>query len=81
MPIQFGIDGWRDIIAEDFTYNNVRTVARAYAQALREVGGKSVVIGFDTRFQGHNFAKVAAQTMSLEGSLRRQCHVPDSKRD
>lgn len=36
MPIKFGTDGWRDIIAEDFTYDNVRIVARAHAQVLRE---------------------------------------------
>ncbi|WP_034385612.1 phosphoglucomutase/phosphomannomutase family protein [Deinococcus sp. YIM 77859] len=68
MPITFGTDGWRDIIAEDFTYENVRRVARAHAQALRAVGGTSVVVGFDTRFQGANFARVAAEALA-EGGL------------
>ncbi|MDV6374426.1 phosphoglucomutase/phosphomannomutase family protein [Deinococcus arenicola] len=72
MPIKFGTDGWRDIIAEDFTYANVRLVAQAHAQALRQqggqTGGKSVVVGFDTRFQGANFARVVADTMA-EGGL------------
>ncbi|GMA15996.1 phosphoglucomutase/phosphomannomutase family protein [Deinococcus metallilatus] len=68
MPINFGTDGWRDIIAEDFTYENVRQVARAHAQALRAAGGNSVVVGFDTRFQGANFARVAAEALA-EGGL------------
>ena len=72
MPIKFGTDGWRDIIAEDFTYANVRQVARAHAQALRQTteqsGGGSVVVGFDTRFQGAGFARVVAETMA-EGGL------------
>jgi phosphomannomutase len=67
MPIKFGTDGWRDIIAEDFTYENIRTVARAHAQALRSGGGQAVVIGFDTRFQGPNFARVVAETMTEAG--------------
>ncbi|WP_420597404.1 phosphoglucomutase/phosphomannomutase family protein [Deinococcus sp.] len=66
MPIIFGTDGWRDIIAEDFTYANLRTVARAHAQALRPMGSR-VVVGFDTRFQGHNFARVVAETFVQEG--------------
>ncbi|MBI0446533.1 phosphoglucomutase/phosphomannomutase family protein [Deinococcus sp. DB0503] len=68
MPIRFGTDGWRDIIAEDFTYENVRVVARAHAQAMRAAGGRRVVVGFDTRFQGANFARVAAETLA-EGGL------------
>lgn len=68
MSIKFGTDGWRDIIAENFTYGNVRRVARAHAQALREMGGRTVVVGFDTRFQGAAFARVAAQTLA-EGGL------------
>ncbi|GAA5534873.1 phosphoglucomutase/phosphomannomutase family protein [Deinococcus aluminii] len=67
MPIKFGTDGWRDIIAEDFTYENVRRVARAHAQALRAAGGNSVVVGFDTRFQGANFARVAAEALAESG--------------
>ncbi len=67
MPIKFGTDGWRDIIAEDFTYANVRTVAQAHAQALRQGGGKLVIVGYDTRFQGPGFAKVVAQVMAEQG--------------
>lgn len=65
--IKFGTDGWRDIIAERFTYENVRLAAQAHAQYVLAGGGKRVVIGFDTRFQGENFAKVAAQTFAANG--------------
>ncbi|QFP76019.1 phosphoglucomutase/phosphomannomutase family protein [Deinococcus sp. AJ005] len=67
MPIKFGTDGWRDIIADEFTYDNVRHVARAHAQVLSQAGGSSVVVGFDTRFQGANFARVVAETMAEQG--------------
>lgn len=67
MPIQFGTDGWRDIIAEDFTFEHVAVVARAHAQALLAQGGTSVVVGFDTRFQGASFARVAAEVMAGQG--------------
>ncbi|WP_161883689.1 phosphoglucomutase/phosphomannomutase family protein [Deinococcus alpinitundrae] len=67
MPITFGTDGWRDIIAEDFTYANLRLVAQAHAQMLRVSGDSSVVVGFDPRFQGHHFARVVAETMARQG--------------
>ncbi|AZI42069.1 phosphoglucomutase/phosphomannomutase family protein [Deinococcus psychrotolerans] len=67
MPIKFGTDGWRDIIAEDFTYANLRTVAQAHAQVLRAAGGSSVVVGFDPRFGGRDFARVVAETLSQQG--------------
>ena len=65
--IKFGTDGWRDIIGEDFTYENVRKVAHAHALYLLGGGAKRVVVGFDTRFQGEGFARVAAETMAAVG--------------
>lgn len=67
MPLKFGTDGWRDIIADDFTFENVRIVARAHAQVLRRAGNRSVVVGFDTRFQGAAFARVVAEVMAAQG--------------
>ncbi|GGK39845.1 phosphohexose mutase [Deinococcus malanensis] len=67
MPIKFGTDGWRDIIADGFTYENVRKVARAHAQYLRSQGGQEVIIGYDTRFQSQNFARVAAHAFASCG--------------
>jgi alpha-D-glucose phosphate-specific phosphoglucomutase len=62
--IAFGTDGWRAVIAEDFTFANVRLVAQAVAQAvLRQHEGTDapqVVIGFDTRFLSDRFAMETA---------------------
>ena len=68
--IQFGTDGWRGVIADDFTFANVRLAARAIARRVRaEVGGASphVLVGYDTRFLSREFAQAAAQTMATEG--------------
>ena len=67
MPIKFGTDGWRDIIAQDFTYTNVAKVASAHAAYLLAQGGSEVVVGHDTRFQGEGFAAVAADTLAAAG--------------
>jgi phosphomannomutase len=50
--VKFGTDGWRGIIADDFTYENVRVAARAIALYVleREDAAKGVCIGWDTRF-------------------------------
>lgn len=68
--IKFGTDGWRAIIAEDFTYENLRIVIHAIARyvARAEQPGASVVIGYDARFGGERFARVAAETISAAGT-------------
>ncbi|MBI4734822.1 MAG: phosphoglucomutase/phosphomannomutase family protein [candidate division NC10 bacterium] len=68
--IRFGTDGWRGIIAEDFTFANVRLVAQAIARRVRaEVGGRTphVLVGHDTRFLSREFARAAAEAMAGEG--------------
>jgi phosphomannomutase len=65
--IKFGTDGWRDIIAQNFTYANVARVASAHAAYLLAQGGTDVVVGHDTRFQGEGFAGVVAETISAAG--------------
>ncbi len=67
MSIKFGTDGWRDIIADRFTFENVRKVAQAHANHIKDNGGKSVVIGYDTRFMSEDFAKAAAEVFSSNG--------------
>jgi phosphomannomutase len=55
--IKFGTDGWRAIIAEDFTVANVARVSEATAKWIVKNGkSKSVVIGHDCRFAGQLFA-------------------------
>lgn len=67
--IKFGTDGWRGVIADEVTYDNVRTVAHAIARYVvrAEKPGAEVLIGFDTRFESDKFARVAAETISAAG--------------
>lgn len=67
--IKFGTDGWRGIIAEDFTHENVRKVAHAIARYVirAERPERGVVVGYDTRFGSERFARVAADTLTAAG--------------
>jgi len=69
-PIKFGTDGWRGVIAEDFTDENVRKVAHAIARyAVRaEKPGSGILVGYDTRFGSERFARVAAETVAAAGT-------------
>jgi phosphomannomutase len=68
-PIHFGTDGWRAVIAEDFTFENVRWAARAVAQYLVEHEDirKGVIAGYDCRFLSDGFARVAAEELAASG--------------
>ncbi|HRH84769.1 MAG TPA: phosphoglucomutase/phosphomannomutase family protein [Bacteroidia bacterium] len=66
--IKFGTDGWRAIIAQDFTVENVTRVAEATAQWLKAKGGNpSVVVGNDCRFAGNLFAETTAKVLCANG--------------
>ncbi len=67
--IKFGTDGWRGVIADDFTFANVRKVACAIARyAVRaEKPGAGVLVGYDTRYGSERFARAAAETVSMAG--------------
>ena len=64
--IRFGTDGWRGIIAEDFTFDNVRICAQGVADYLKQsaLGGQGLVIGYDTRFASEDFAAAAAEVIA-----------------
>ena len=68
--IKFGTDGWRGVIAEDFTDDNVRIVVHAIARyvARAEKPGSEILVGFDTRFGSERFARVAAETVAAAGN-------------
>ena len=68
--IKFGTDGWRGVIAEDFTYENVCKVAHAIARYVvrAEKPGSGILVGFDTRFGSERFARVAAEAVSATGT-------------
>jgi len=67
--IRFGTDGWRGVIAEDYSFENVRKVAQAIARYVVRAANpeKGVVVGYDTRFGSENFARAAAETLSAAG--------------
>ena len=67
--IKFGTDGWRAIIAEDFTFDNVRVCAQAAADYLKSVGldNRGMVIGYDTRFASEDFAAASAEVVAANG--------------
>jgi len=63
--IKFGTDGWRAIIADTYTLKNVRILTQAVADYLGK--GKSVAVGYDTRFMSANFALAAAEVLRNNG--------------
>jgi alpha-D-glucose phosphate-specific phosphoglucomutase len=67
--VKFGTDGWRGIIADDFTFANVRVAARAIAHYVlaHEDAARGVCIGWDTRFGSQAFAKAVAEVMAAAG--------------
>ena len=68
-PIKFGTDGWRAIIAEDFTFGNVRALAASIARYLNETGlaARGLVVGYDTRFGSDRFAEAMAEVITAAG--------------
>ena len=65
--IKFGTDGWRAIIAKDYTVDNVTRVAEASAKWMKERKMSKVVIGFDARFGGPLFAQTTACVFAQYG--------------
>jgi phosphomannomutase len=66
--IKFGTDGWRAIIADDFTVNNVKRVAAATAIWINsELSGGSAIVGYDCRFGGKLFAETTARVLASHG--------------
>lgn len=61
--IKFGTDGWRAIIADDYTVENVKRVAEATARWMVKNGYNSVVIGHDCRFAGALFAETTVRVL------------------
>ena len=73
--IKFGTDGWRAIIAEDFTFANVELVTKAIAGYIKTKYDPSlpVIIGYDTRFMADKFAQRAADTLNKAGINVKLC--------
>ncbi len=67
--ITFGTDGWRGVIAEEYTFDNVRRCAQGYASYMHEKGnaGKWIVVGYDKRFDSEHFAAAVAEVLAGNG--------------
>ncbi|PSP21229.1 MAG: phosphoglucosamine mutase [Cyanobacteria bacterium SW_8_48_13] len=80
--IKFGTDGWRGIIADDFTFSNVCKVTRAIAVYLKTAYSQDrpVLISYDTRFLADEFAQTAAELLAELGwtvkMVERDCPTP-----
>lgn len=79
MPIHFGTDGWRAVISDTFTFDNLRIVAQAIADAAGSEywnapcaqeynsDSKKIVVGFDTRFLSDRYAGEVARVLAANG--------------
>jgi phosphoglucomutase len=79
MAIRFGTSGWRAVIADEFTYANVRKVTRSICRYLREAGAKeraALVVGYDTRFMGEKFAELCVGEVTAAGFDALLCGRP-----
>ena len=67
--IKFGTDGWRGIIADDFTFDNVRRVAAAIASYVltNEEPQRGVIVGYDARFASPRAAQIVAEVIATAG--------------
>ncbi|MEC9486192.1 MAG: phosphoglucomutase/phosphomannomutase family protein [Prosthecochloris sp.] len=69
MQIRFGTDGWRAVIAREFTFDNLKTVTLAAAEYFLHHTDTSngICVGYDTRFMSREFARFTADTLSSRG--------------
>src|SRR5699024_6042035 len=77
MALKFGTDGWRAVIADDYTFENLTKVSQATARWIlgNNVTENGVVIGYDARFEGRSFARRAAAVFA---SMEIPAQIADS---
>ena len=78
MPIKFGTDGWRGVIAEDYTFESVRLCAQGTSDMVVRDGlaARGLVVGYDTRFGSEAFAAAVAEVTSANGVMTLLCDRP-----
>ncbi len=69
--IKFGTDGWRGVIAEDYTFDNVRRAAQGFASFMLQRGkkGQVIIVGYDKRFDSEYFAAAVAEVLAGNGFI------------
>lgn len=79
MNIRFGTSGWRAIIADEFTFENVRLVTESICRYLKNQSRneqKTLIVGNDSRFMGEKFAQIAAEIAKQKGFRVLVCDSP-----
>ncbi|HYM48960.1 MAG TPA: phosphoglucomutase/phosphomannomutase family protein [Candidatus Limnocylindrales bacterium] len=76
MEIKFGTDGWRGVIADDFTYETVRQATQGIAQYLQQQPTPSAIVGYDTRFASELFAREVSRVLAANGVRALQINAP-----
>src|ERR1700741_4851778 len=67
-PIKFGTSGWRGLIADDFTFANVRLAVTAIAEHINaKKKNATVLVGYDTRFYSEEFSQLAVEILQQNG--------------
>lgn len=79
MTIRFGTSGWRAVVADEFTFANVRLVTQSICEYLRSAGvagNKELIVGYDTRFLGERFAEECVKVITTHGFRALLCDRP-----
>src|SRR5216110_389376 len=72
--IKFGTSGWRAIIADEFTFANVRLATEAIARYVkRRSSSPTLLVGYDTRFASEDFGREVARVLSSQSIRARLC--------
>jgi phosphoglucomutase len=67
-PIKFGTSGWRGLIADDFTFANVRLALNAIAEHVKsKTANPTILVGYDTRFYSEEFSQLAVDILEAQG--------------
>src|SRR5437870_12827665 len=75
-PIKFGTSGWRGLIADDFTFANIRLAVTAIAEhAKAKAKEPAILVGYDTRFYSEGFSQLAVDILQHHGIRTRLCET------
>src|SRR5579862_8663289 len=75
--IRFGTSGWRALIADEFTYSNVRRAVTGISRYVATLSATpSLIVGYDPRFLGPTFARLAAEIAASHGIHVQLCGAP-----
>src|ERR1700687_4445157 len=75
-PIKFGTSGWRGLIADDFTFANVRLAVTAIAEhAKAKAKAPTILVGYDTRFYSEEFSQLAVDILQHHGIRTLLCET------